>query len=66
MSDLRKEMMEIGIQHDPVRESLRRMIAEFSENHYNTCPASDGDGECDCFAGSIVAGAARVFLRNKP
>ncbi len=54
MSDVRDEMREMGEQADPVREALRRMIAEFHDYHYHTCPADDDSGPCDCFAGILI------------
>lgn len=63
MSDdtARDEMREMGQLNDPVREMLRRMIAEFGDEHYHTCPADAGTGPCDCFAGSLIMEARTVL-----
>lgn len=56
-SDHRDAMREMGELTDPVKEMLRRMIAEFGDEHYHTCPADTDTGPCDCFAGALVANA---------
>lgn len=53
-------MLEVGQLTDPVLEALRRMIAEFGDQHYHTCPANE-DGPCDCFAGSLNASVRKIF-----
>jgi hypothetical protein len=50
----REAMLEMGPQFDPLREALRRMIAEFGDQHYYTCPADNDSGPCDCFAGHLI------------
>jgi hypothetical protein len=57
MSDIHEAMVEMGEQSDPVREALRRMLAEFGDQHYHTCPADDDSGPCDCFAGHLTKDA---------
>lgn len=32
---------------------VERMLAEHGDDHYHTCPADDGFGECNCFAGAL-------------
>jgi len=54
MTDIRDAMHEMGPQADPIREALRRMLAEFGGDHYYTCPADDGSGPCNCFAGHLI------------
>lgn len=61
--DIRDEMREMGQQADPTREMLRRMVAEFCDYHYGTCPADIGSGECNCFAGALLI-QARATLSN--
>ena len=61
MSDHRDAMREMGPQVDPVIEALRRMIAEFGDEHYHTCPADNDSGPCDCFAGHLLNDARRVI-----
>lgn len=59
---VRDEMLDIGEQRDPVREMLRRMVAEFgNEPHYHTCPADNDTGPCDCFAGHLIVDALAVL-----
>jgi hypothetical protein len=60
-----EEMREMGQQSDPVREALRRMLAEFGDEHYHTCPADNGTGPCDCFAGHLIVDA-RAVLESAP
>lgn len=57
---MREAMIKIGEQADPVREMLRRMVAEFHDYHYHGCPADNDSGPCNCFAGALLvrAGAA--------
>lgn len=63
-NDIRGEMLEMGEQVDPVREMLRRMVAEFCDYHYGTCPADlKDDGQCNCFAGALLI-KARAALTN--
>jgi bacterioferritin-associated ferredoxin len=50
-------MLEMGQQADPIREALRRMIAEFGDEHYHTCPADNDSGPCECFAGHLIVDA---------
>lgn len=54
-------MLEIGQLTDPVKEALRRMIAEFGDEHYHTCPADNDSGPCECFAGHLSNDAKRVL-----
>lgn len=56
-----EEMLEMGQQADPAREMLRRMIAEFGNEHYHTCPADNDSGPCDCFAGHLIVDALAVL-----
>ena len=56
-------MIELGEQADPIREALRRMISEFGDEHYYTCPADDDSGPCDCFAGHLIKDV-RVLLES--
>lgn len=67
MSDetVREAMRQMGEQADPVREALRRMIAEFHDYHYHGCPADDDSGPCECFAGHLLI-KAREALEGKP
>lgn len=60
---IREEMIELGQQSDPVREALRRMLAEFGDDHYPACPADNDSGPCECFAGHLSADA-RSALSN--
>lgn len=63
-NDARDEMREMGQQTDPIREMLRRMVAEFCDYHYGTCPADHTDGaQCNCFAGALLI-KARAALSN--
>jgi hypothetical protein len=57
----RDAMRAIGPQKDPVLEMLRRMIAEFADEHYHTCPADNDSGPCDCFAGHLLTEARLAF-----
>ncbi len=55
----------MGEQKDPVREMLRRMVAEFCDYHYGTCPADlTNEGKCDCFAGALLIQARATLLSN--
>lgn len=48
-------MRALGELKDPVQEALRRMIAEFHDYHYHTCPAEENDdAPCKCFAGALI------------
>lgn len=60
-SDHRDAMREIGELVDPVQEMLRRMIAEFGDEHYHLCPANFDGGVCDCFAGHLLNDARKVI-----
>lgn len=61
---VRDEMLKMGEQADPVREMLRRMVAEFCDYHYGTCPADLAiAGKCNCFAGALLV-KARSTLRQ--
>jgi len=67
--DDRERMREIGELNDPVAEMLRRMIAEFDDEHYDACPSNDDSGPCNCFAGHLLADAKRVLeaaIANSP
>ena len=57
----RDRMREIGPLVDPVTEMLRRMIAEFADEHYHTCPADNDSGPCDCFAGLLLVEARQAL-----
>ena len=61
----RDQMLEIGQQVDPIREALRRMIAEFGDQHYHTCPADTDTGPCDCFAGHLVKDAIAALTDER-
>ena len=66
MSDeIHEAMLNMGEQADPIREMLRRMLAEFGDQHYHTCPAYNDSRSCDCFAGHLVV-SARAVLETKP
>ena len=56
-------MIELGPQSDPVREALRRMISEFGDEHYHTCPADDRSGPCNCFAGLLIKDVREILER---
>lgn len=60
-TDHRDKMREIGQLADPIQEALRRMIAEFGDEHYHTCPADNDSGPCDCFAGHLLVDARRAL-----
>lgn len=60
--DARESMRAIGQLADPVHEALRRMIAEFGDQHYHACPADNDSGPCECFAGHVVTDATRVLM----
>jgi hypothetical protein len=60
-NDHQNAMREMGEQSDPVIEALRRMIHEFGDEHYHTCPADNDSGPCDCFAGHLLNDARRVI-----
>lgn len=53
----------MGEQSDPVREALRRMIAEFDDHHYPTCPADRDTVPCDCFAGALLIDAKAALAQ---
>ena len=57
----REAMQEMGEQSDPIREALRRMIAEFGDEHYHTCPADNDSGPCDCFAGHLIKDVVAII-----
>lgn len=57
----REAMIELGPQIDPTREALRRMISEFGDQHYHTCPADNDSGPCDCFAGHLIKDVMAVL-----
>lgn len=60
--DIREELREMGELKDPVQEALRRMLAEFHDEHYHTCPAyADDDAQCECFAGALVTQCLAVL-----
>lgn len=61
---MHEEMIEIGQQSDPVLEMLRRMLAEFGDEHYHTCPADNDSGPCDCFAGHLIKDAVELLRRT--
>lgn len=66
MSDVHEAMFEMGQQSDPIREALRRMLAEFGDQHYDQCPANwieghENYGPCDCFAGHLVKDVLAIF-----
>lgn len=61
MSDHGDAMREMGQLADPVKEALRRMIHEFGDEHYHTCPADDDSGPCECFAGHLLNDARRAL-----
>lgn len=64
--DVRDQMREMGVQADPVREALRRMVAEFCDYHYGTCPADlRDDGECNCFAGALLIDVRRALTNGE-
>lgn len=63
MKSAREAMLEIGQLTDPIQEALRRMIAEFGDEHYHTCPADSDSGPCNCFAGHLNADV-RAVLEN--
>lgn len=46
-------MREIGPLKDHLHEMLRRMVAEYGDDHYHTCPADNDSGPCDCFGGGL-------------
>jgi hypothetical protein len=54
-------MREIGQLTDPVQEALRRMIAEFGDEHYHTCPADNDSGACNCFAGILSRNSRKAL-----
>lgn len=56
-----EEMLKMGQQNDMTREALRRMLAEFGDEHYHTCPADSDSGACDCFAGMLVMDALEIL-----
>lgn len=63
--DARDQLRDIGEQKDPVAEALRRMLHEFCEEHYHTCPAYEDDAaECDCFAGALIKSSLETFLES--
>jgi len=64
--DHREAMLEMGEQPDPIKEALRRMIAEFGDYHYHTCPADNDTGLCDCFAGHLLNDARRAIDLSSP
>lgn len=56
MSQLEKELSVLrATEADNVRlrAALQPMVAEFSDYHYDGCPADTG-GKCNCYAGLIV------------
>ncbi len=55
--DTQEAMREMGELTDPVQEQLRRMLHEFGDTHYHTCPADNDSGQCDCFAGHLIVRA---------
>jgi hypothetical protein len=54
-------MILLGEQADPLREALRRMVAEFGDEHYHTCPADNDTGPCDCFAGRLIKDVRKLL-----
>lgn len=64
MSDIHEAMVEMGEQSDPVREALRRMLAEFGDQHSHTCPADNDSGPCDCFAGHLTKDALATLTAS--
>jgi hypothetical protein len=65
LADVRDAMLEMGPQVDPVREYLRRMLAEFGDQHYHTCPSDNDSGPCDCFAGALVKDATAALAAQQ-
>lgn len=59
---VRDLMREMGEQADPIREALRRMLAEFGDEHYHLCPANFDGGVCDCFAGALIVQATAALV----
>jgi len=57
MNDTQKAMRGMGELLDPVQEQLRRMLHEFGDEHYHTCPANNDSGPCKCFAGQLIVRA---------
>ena len=55
--ETRDAMREMGELLDPVQEQLRRMLHEFANEHYHTCPSDNDSGPCDCFAGHLIVKA---------
>lgn len=65
--NVRDEMREMGEQTDPVREMLRRMVAEFCDYHYGTCAADLSlTAKCDCFAGALLVDAISTLRQGEP
>lgn len=54
-------MIKIGELRDPVLEALRRMISEFGDEHYHTCPTDNDSGPCNCFAGALNSSVRSIF-----
>ena len=61
MNDVTDAMREMGELRDPVQEQLRRMLHEFGDEHYYTCPADNDSGPCDCFAGFLISRARAIL-----
>lgn len=59
--DTQDAMREMGELLDPVQEQLRRMLHEFGDEHYHTCPSDNDSGPCDCFAGHLIVRARAVL-----
>lgn len=60
-SDTQDAMREMGELVDPVQEQLRRMLHEFGDEHYHTCPADNDSGPCGCFAGHLIVRARETL-----
>jgi len=59
--EVQDAMREMGELLDPVQEQLRRMLHEFGDEHYHTCPADNDSGPCECFAGHLIVRARAVL-----